>query len=60
MSLADEIRNMTDEQLAYFLVWGLPDECEDCEKFGSGCARTCEMETRTQRMLDILTKHVIE
>ena len=58
MNLADEIRDMTDEQLARFLVWELPDECEDCENFGCGCALTCKMETRTQRMLDILTKTV--
>ena len=30
MSLADEIRAMDDEELAEFLVWDMPNECEDC------------------------------
>ena len=56
MSLADEIRNMSDEELAEFLVWDLPDECEGCEDFGNGCALTCKHNTRTERMLEILTR----
>ena len=54
MSLADEIRHMDDEELAKFLVWSVPDECEDCEYFDSGCALKCPYERRTERMLEIL------
>lgn len=55
MSLADEIRSMSDEELAEFLVWEKPDECEDCENFDSGCALKCSHNRRTDRMLEILT-----
>jgi hypothetical protein len=56
MSLADEIREMDDEDLAEFLVWGVPDECDDCPDFAGGCALKCEHDRRTQRMLDIITE----
>ena len=56
MSLADEIREMDDEELAEFLVWSVPDECEGCPDFDSGCALDCEMSRRTNLMLDIITK----
>lgn len=54
MSLADEIRDMSDEELAEFLVWDVPDECDECEDFGSGCAYKCPHERRTARMLERL------
>ena len=54
MSLADEIRAMDDEELAEFLVWDLPYECEDCEDFDTGCALNCPHNKRTERMLDII------
>ena len=54
MSLADEIRSMSDEELAEFLVWDVPDECDGCEGFGGGCALACKHTTRTERMLEIL------
>ena len=38
MSLADVIRSMDDESLAKFLVWDVPDVCEDCDHFENGCA----------------------
>lgn len=56
MSLADEIRSMSDEELAEFLVWDTPDECEDCEYFDNGCALNCHHDRRTDRMLEILTE----
>ena len=56
MSLADEIRHMDDEELARFLVWNVPDECEECEGFGSGCAYRCSYDRRTERMLEIITR----
>lgn len=56
MSLADRIRDMSDEELAEWLVWNLPDECEDCEDFKGGCARECNYNKRTERMLEILTR----
>lgn len=56
MSLANEIRNMSDEELARFLVWDAPDECEDCEYFEGGCALHCSHERREERMLEILTR----
>lgn len=55
MSLADEIRSMSDEELAEFLVWEKPDECEYCEKFKCGCGLKCPHDRRTSRMLEILT-----
>ena len=55
MSLADEIRSMSDEELAEFLVWDKPDECEDCEHFDNGCALKCPHDRRTDRMMEILT-----
>lgn len=54
MSLSDEIREMSDEELAEFLVWGVPEECDECEDFDSGCALKCPHERRTQRMLERL------
>lgn len=54
MSLADEIRAMDDDELAEFLVWELPDECENCEDFDNGCAWNCPHYRRTDRMLKIL------
>lgn len=54
MSLADEIRSMSDEELAEFLVWNRPDECEGCPNFENGCAWKCEHKMRTERMLEIL------
>lgn len=56
MSLADRIRGMDDEELAEFLVWDLPDECDSCEDFGGGCAYTCPHNKRTDLMLEILQK----
>lgn len=56
MSLADEIRAMSDEELARFLVWDAPDECDNCEGFGNGCAYSCSYNKRTERMLEILQK----
>lgn len=56
MTIADEIRSMTDEDLARFLVWGVPDECEDCKNFSSGCARDCSYERRVKLMLEIITR----
>ena len=54
MRLADEIRAMSDEELAHFLVWDVPDECEDCKYFDGGCALTCPHDRRTDYMLEIL------
>lgn len=52
MTLADEIRSMDDKELARFLVlWGVPDECEDCKYFGSGCAYQYSYERRVELML---------
>lgn len=56
MTLADSIRSMNDEELARFLVWCIPDECEDCEYFGNGCAYECSYERRVKLMLDIITR----
>lgn len=56
MSLADEIRSMSDERLAEFLVWDVPDVCEDCDHFENGCAWHCPRNRKTDRMLDLLTK----
>ena len=54
MTLADEIRDMNDEELAEFLVWEVPDECEDCEHFDAGCALKCPHDRREKRMLALL------
>ena len=54
MTLADEIRGMSDEELAEFLVWDLPDECEGCKNSDCGCAIKCGHYVRTDRMLNIL------
>lgn len=57
MTLADEIRSMDDKELARFLVlWGVPDECEDCKYFGSGCAYQYSYERRVELMLEIITR----
>lgn len=56
MTLADEIRQMTDEELADFLVWSVPDECDGCEYFDGGCALDCPHNRRTDRMYEILTR----
>ena len=56
MTLADKIRSMTDKELARFLVWNVPDECEDCKYFGNGCARQCSYERRVELMLEIITR----
>ena len=58
MTRADEIRAMTDEELAEFLVWGVPDECEGCEYFKGGCALECPHNRRTDRMLELLEEEV--
>lgn len=56
MSLADEIRAMDDEELAEFLVWDMPNECDECKHFAGGCALSCPHERRTDLMLNILTR----
>lgn len=41
MTNADRIRNMSDEELADFIIHN-PFDCSDyCNEFSSGCARNC-------------------
>ena len=55
MSIADRIREMSDEELAEFLVYETPDECDKCHDIESGCAYHCPRERRIERMLEIIT-----
>lgn len=56
MTIADEIRSMTDEELARVLMWNVPDACEDCKNFDSGCARKCPYERMVELMLEVITR----
>lgn len=57
MTLGDEIRQMSDEELAEFLEWEVPDSCTDPETggdydcFDAGCANGCPHSKRTANML---------
>ena len=57
MTLGDRIREMTDEELADFLQWSVPDSCtdpeteEDCPDFDCGCANNCPHDRKTENML---------
>lgn len=58
MTLGDRIREMSDEELAVFLQWSVPDSCVDPitgdyrECFSGGCANTCNYNKRTGNMLE--------
>ena len=53
MTNADMIRQMSDDELADLLVWGMygncefvPDCSEGCEDYGGGCANNCPYDKR--------------
>lgn len=62
MTLGDAIRRMTDEELADFLVWSVPDECRDPETgedlpcFDNGCAHHCPHDRRAKNMLKFVQR----
>lgn len=40
-SNADRIRSMDDEELAEFIIFGVPDCSDYCSDFKAGCAFSC-------------------
>lgn len=39
---ADKIRSMSDEELAEFINWGVPDCSNFCSDFEQGCSSHCK------------------
>lgn len=63
MTHADMIRQMSDDELVYLIVWKsygifgtIPSCDEDCENFRGGCARHCPHEKQERAVRKWLEK----
>lgn len=63
MTIADKIRQMTDDDLVDLLVWGytasldyVPDCSDGCEHFEGGCAYNCPHDRREKSVREWLGK----
>lgn len=65
MTVADYIRQMSNDELVDLLVWqsfrwleSVPDCSDDCEDFCGGCANTCPRERREEAVRSWLNEEI--